>query len=113
MSALTADLRKLPISERIQLVEDLWDSLAEDTPDSLPALADRIFPHDDRDRRLEELSARLEEVSQERDKARGDYVRLRNEAEDKLTRLMTRIKELNQGMTGVSEPKRKWKIFDW
>jgi putative addiction module component (TIGR02574 family) len=35
MSTLTADLRKLPISERIQLVEDLWDSIAEESPDSL------------------------------------------------------------------------------
>jgi len=27
---MIANLRKLPISERIQLVEDLWDSIAAD-----------------------------------------------------------------------------------
>jgi len=26
------DLRQLPLSERIQLVEDLWDTIAEDSP---------------------------------------------------------------------------------
>jgi putative addiction module component (TIGR02574 family) len=26
-----ADYRRLPIPERIQLVEDIWDSIAEDT----------------------------------------------------------------------------------
>jgi len=26
------DLRQLPVSERIQLVEDLWDTIAEDSP---------------------------------------------------------------------------------
>ena len=35
MSSITADFKKLPISERIQLVEDLWDSIAEESPDSL------------------------------------------------------------------------------
>jgi putative addiction module component (TIGR02574 family) len=35
MSTLAADLKNLPISERIQLVEDLWDSIAEESPDSL------------------------------------------------------------------------------
>ena len=36
MSTVTADFKKLPISERIQLVEDLWDSIAEESPDTLP-----------------------------------------------------------------------------
>ena len=32
MSAAIQDLKRLPLSERIQLVEDLWDSIAEDSP---------------------------------------------------------------------------------
>lgn len=35
MSTVTPDFKKLPISERIQLVEDIWDSIAEESPDSL------------------------------------------------------------------------------
>jgi len=27
------ELRRLPVAERLQLVEDLWDSIAEDSPD--------------------------------------------------------------------------------
>ncbi|CAN5138518.1 addiction module protein [soil metagenome] len=30
MNVSVDDLRQLPLSERIQLVEDLWDSIAED-----------------------------------------------------------------------------------
>lgn len=49
------ELRKLPISERLQLVEDLWDSIAEDSPDDgfpvTPELAAEL------DRRLAEFEA--------------------------------------------------------
>jgi putative addiction module component (TIGR02574 family) len=34
------EIRKLPVAERIQLVEDLWDSIAEDT-DVLPLTAEQ------------------------------------------------------------------------
>jgi len=30
MSAAIQDLKQLPVSERIQIVEDLWDSIADD-----------------------------------------------------------------------------------
>jgi putative addiction module component (TIGR02574 family) len=49
------ELRKLPVEERLQLVEQLWDSIAEDSPDAAfpitPELADEL------DRRLEEHEA--------------------------------------------------------
>jgi putative addiction module component (TIGR02574 family) len=49
------ELRKLPISERLQLVEDLWDSIAEDSPEEpfpvTPELAEEL------DRRLAEFEA--------------------------------------------------------
>jgi len=32
MSGAIQDLKRLSLSERIQLVEDLWDSIAEDSP---------------------------------------------------------------------------------
>jgi putative addiction module component (TIGR02574 family) len=49
------ELRKLPISERLQLVEDLWDSIAKDSPEEpfpvTPELAEEL------DRRLAEFEA--------------------------------------------------------
>jgi len=49
------ELRRLPIDERIQLVEDLWDSIAEDTSENTfpvtPELAEEL------DRRLAEYEA--------------------------------------------------------
>ena len=35
MSTPTPNFKELPISERIQLVADIWDSIAEETPDAL------------------------------------------------------------------------------
>lgn len=35
MNSLSQEFKRLPISERIQLVEDLWDSIAEETSDAL------------------------------------------------------------------------------
>ncbi len=35
MSTANLNFKDLPISERIQLVEDIWDSIAEETPGTL------------------------------------------------------------------------------
>jgi len=35
MSTIIEDVKKLPISLRIQLVEDIWDSIAAESPASL------------------------------------------------------------------------------
>ena len=46
MSTLTPNFKELPISERIELVEDIWDSIAEETPDSLHlSPEERSEPH--------------------------------------------------------------------
>ena len=36
MSSPAFDFRRLSIAERLQLVEDLWDSIAAETPDAVP-----------------------------------------------------------------------------
>ena len=36
MNTIDLNYRSLPISERIELVEDIWDSIAEETANSLP-----------------------------------------------------------------------------
>jgi twitching motility protein PilT len=55
-----------------------------------------------RDRQLEDLGQRLQEAAQDREKLRGDYARLRQEAQEKIDKLMERIKELNQRLMGGS-----------
>lgn len=48
MTAHLQELRALPISERVQLVEDLWDSIAQDateyalSPEQVGLLDDRL-----------------------------------------------------------------------
>ena len=43
MSTLTHSIKALPVSERIQLVEDIWDSIAEETPVALQlSAADKV-----------------------------------------------------------------------
>jgi twitching motility protein PilT len=53
-----------------------------------------------RDRQLDELKGHLQEMSKERERMRGDYNRLRQEAQEKIDKLMDRIKELNQRLVG-------------
>ena len=53
MSAAIQNLKRLPVSERIQLVEDLWDSIAEDSP-ALGLTPEHIA---ELDRRLDALEA--------------------------------------------------------
>jgi len=59
-----------------------------------------------RDQQMEELGTRLQELAQDREKLRGDYARLRQEAQDKIDKLMERIKELNQRLMGSGEPEK-------
>jgi putative addiction module component (TIGR02574 family) len=48
-----ADITKLSVSERIQLVEDIWDSIAADS-ESFPLTDEQ---RDELDRRLDDLEA--------------------------------------------------------
>jgi twitching motility protein PilT len=63
-----------------------------------------------RDEQMEEIKVRVQELAQDREKLRGDYARLRQEAQEKIDKLMERIKELNQRLLG-SEPQGKTGIF--
>jgi twitching motility protein PilT len=53
-----------------------------------------------RDEQIEDLSVRVQDAIQEREKMRADYNRLRQEAQEKIDKLMERIKELNQRLMG-------------
>ena len=56
MSQSLQELRRLPIPQRIQLVEDLWDSIAEETP-AIHLSKEQIA---ELDRRLDALEAQPE-----------------------------------------------------
>jgi twitching motility protein PilT len=64
-----------------------------------------------RDEQIEEIKARIAEMAQEREKLRGDYNRLRQEAQEKIDKLMERIKELNQRIMGGGEQGQRSGIF--
>ena len=48
-------LRKLSVAERLQLVEDLWDSIAQDAPDEAFPLTEAVAT--ELDRRVAEADA--------------------------------------------------------
>jgi len=61
-----------------------------------------------RESQIEDGKAKLQEMAQDRERVRGDYNRLRTEAQEKIDKLMERIKELNQrimGEGGAAPPK--------
>ena len=64
---------------------------------------------------MRELEKRMQDLHVEMDKMRADYNRLRQEAQDKIDKLMDRIKELNQKLLGngggTGEGDRKSGIF--
>jgi chromosome segregation ATPase len=56
-----------------------------------------------RDDQIEELKVRQQELGTERERLKGDYARLRQEAQEKIDKLMERIKDLNQRLMGGGE----------
>jgi twitching motility protein PilT len=54
-----------------------------------------------RDEQIDDFQAKLQEMAQDRERLRGDYNRLRQEAQEKIDKLMERIKELNQRLIGA------------
>jgi len=56
MNSATFDFTRLSVSERIQLVEDLWDSIAVSAAD-IPLTAAET---QELDRRLDDVAARLQ-----------------------------------------------------
>ncbi len=60
-------------------------------------LKDRVT---DRNERIEALQQQIQQAAEERERLRGDYERLRQESKDKIEKLMDRIRELNQRITG-------------
>ena len=62
-------------------------------------------------RERQELNQRISEGKEEAEKMRGDYNRLRQEAQQKIDKLMERIKELNQRLVGSPTDDKSKGIF--
>ena len=45
MGTSTLNYKALPLSERIELVEDIWDSIAEETPSLVLSVEERAELH--------------------------------------------------------------------
>ncbi len=101
MSPVTSDFSEIV---QLQQFKKLYEEQEEKQKEKLAEKEDEINGLHGlirgRDQQIEELGARIQELSQDREKLRGDYARLRQEAQEKIDKLMQRIKELNQQMMG-------------
>ncbi len=59
-----------------------------------------------RDQQLDDLTKRLNEAAEDRERMKSDYARLKQEAQEKIDKLMERIKELNQKLLGGTGDKK-------
>ena len=56
----------------------------------------------DRDQEIDSLRQQIGQMHEEQDRLRNDYARLRAESEDKISKLMERVRQLNQRL--INEP---------
>ena len=102
MSPVTSDFSQIV---ELQQFKRLYEEQEEKTKLRL-AEKDEELDHlrsviGSRDQQIEDIQARLQEMAQDRERLRGDYNRLRQEAQEKIDKLMERIKELNQRLMGA------------
>ncbi len=101
MSPSTSDFSQiLELQEFRRLYEEQEEKVKSrlgQKEEEIAALEGQIH---DRDGKLHELQAQLKQAAEEREHMKGDYARLRQEAQEKIDKLMERIKELNQRLMG-------------
>jgi twitching motility protein PilT len=112
LSPVTSDFSEIV---ELQQFKRLYEEQEEKTKirlgqkdEEIAALQQTVRQRDDQ---IEENKARLQELTQERERVRADYTRLRQEAQEKIDKLMERIKELNQRIMGGESGSQKTGIF--
>jgi uncharacterized coiled-coil protein SlyX len=70
----------------------------QEKDERITELESAVTGRDDQNR---DLQGRVTEMNREMERMRGDYTRLRQEAQEKIDKLMERIKELNQRLMGT------------
>ena len=101
MSPTTSDFSQIM---ELQEYRRLYEEQEEKVKARLGQKADEIARLEariaERDAAIEGLEERLRQAGEERDRMKADYARLRQEAQEKIDKLMERIKELNQRLMG-------------
>jgi twitching motility protein PilT len=112
LSPVTSDFSEIV---ELQQFKRLYEEQEEKTrirlaerDEAIAALQQTLRQRDDQ---IEEIKGRLQELAQERERLRADYARLRTEAQEKIDKLMERIKELNQRLMGGETGAQKSGIF--
>ena len=101
MKPSTADFSEILM---LQQYKKLYDEQEEKTKIRVAEKDERISELETamaaRDGQIRDIDRRLQEGHQEVERMKGDYNRLRSEAQEKIDKLMERIKELNQRLIG-------------
>ncbi len=101
MNPSTADFSEiLALQQYKKLYEEQEEKTKLKMADKDERIADLQGVIDDRDERLRSLEQRIQDMQSEAEKMKADYTRLRQEAQEKIDKLMDRIKELNQRLIG-------------
>ena len=114
MSPSTADFSEILM---LQQYRKLYEEQEEKTKLRITEKDERITDLEgvisSRDQQMRELDRRIADMQTEMERMRGDYNRLRQEAQEKIDKLMDRIKELNQRLigNGGAEGDKKSGIF--
>jgi len=112
MSPTTSDFSQiLELQQFKRLYEEQEEKVRLRLAEKDEQIADLHAAIQGRDGQLEDMRQRLQEMAQDRERIRADYGRLRQEAQEKIDKLMARIKELNQQRGGGEESGKKSGIF--
>jgi twitching motility protein PilT len=108
----TADFSEITQLEQFKKLyeeqEEKHKILAREKEEQMDHLRQEI---EQREQQMRDLQAQIGEQREEAERMRGDYKRLKDEAQQKIEKLMERIKELNQRLMGGGEPDKKSGIF--
>ena len=101
MAPSTADFSEiLMLQQYKKLYEEQEEKTKLRVAEKDEQIADLQRVVDGRDGSMRDLDKRIQEMHAENERMRGDYNRLRQEAQEKIDKLMERIKELNQRLIG-------------
>ncbi|MFN7962924.1 MAG: PilT/PilU family type 4a pilus ATPase [Thermoanaerobaculia bacterium] len=108
MSPSTADFSEiLELQQFRRLYEEQEEKVKLKLGEKDEKIAELRETISDRDEEIRQVQSRLKQSNEEQERIKAEYTRLRQEAQEKIDKLMERIKELNQRLVGdVPDPKK-------
>ncbi|HEX2162729.1 MAG TPA: PilT/PilU family type 4a pilus ATPase [Thermoanaerobaculia bacterium] len=101
MSPTTSDFSQiLELQEFRRLYEEQEEKVRLRLAEKDEQIAEVRVALTEREQQIQQLRQQMAEMNQDRERLRADYNRLRQEAQEKIDKLMERIKELNQRLVG-------------